>query len=212
MEGEILSALLLEQELAWNNAFSGRAVVVPEAGELPEIAIEGGLTLTLLSPTPENLSRLRSVWASGSRARLDWSLGLARTRWKSYSTGHDFTQTLWARKVLIFQDWQEPNTMPIPQRPMAAALPLLPNTIGRKYLFAGDAFAETLVSSIQRRLRAKHAKSLSLTALKMSHHGSKANTSPELLELLRCEKYLISTDGSQFHHPDLEAIAQCSRG
>ena len=43
--------------------------------------------------------------------------------------------------------------------------------------------------------------------MKLSHHGSSHNTSPALIEKLDCRKYVISTNGSIFHHPDKETIA-----
>jgi hypothetical protein len=45
-------------------------------------------------------------------------------------------------------------------------------------------------------------------AIKVSHHGSALNTSPELLELIDSEKFLISTNGKSFGHPDTETIAR----
>jgi hypothetical protein len=47
---------------------------------------------------------------------------------------------------------------------------------------------------------------LRLAALKLSHHGSKGNTTPGLMRTIDCQNYLVSTDGSIFHHPDAEAI------
>ena len=43
---------------------------------------------------------------------------------------------------------------------------------------------------------------------KLPHHASQNNISKELLELLQCKRYLISTNGSYFDHPDREAIAR----
>ena len=54
---------------------------------------------------------------------------------------------------------------------------------------------------------------LKVDIVKVSHHGSKDNTSNELLELIECNKFLISTDGKQHGHPDKEALARiiCSQ-
>ena len=49
---------------------------------------------------------------------------------------------------------------------------------------------------------------LSLDLFKVSHHGSQNNLSLELLELIDCSRYVISTNGSRHHHPDPEAIAR----
>ena len=47
---------------------------------------------------------------------------------------------------------------------------------------------------------------LSLTGFKISHHGSVANTSEGLLKKLKCRKYLISTSGAVFGHPNSRVI------
>ncbi len=44
--------------------------------------------------------------------------------------------------------------------------------------------------------------------MKLSHHGSKGNLSDAFLRLIDCRRFLVSTDGSQFGHPDDEAIAR----
>ena len=49
---------------------------------------------------------------------------------------------------------------------------------------------------------------LALDAFKLPHHGSSGNVSQELLELIECPRYLISTNGSYFQHPTAEAIAR----
>ena len=52
---------------------------------------------------------------------------------------------------------------------------------------------------------------LRLDAVKMSHHGSRGNTSVDLVRAVQCENWLVSTNGKQFRHPDGEAIARVIR-
>jgi hypothetical protein len=49
---------------------------------------------------------------------------------------------------------------------------------------------------------------LRIDALKVPHHGSANNLNIDLLKLLDCPRYLVSTDGSGHHHTDREAIAR----
>jgi hypothetical protein len=42
----------------------------------------------------------------------------------------------------------------------------------------------------------------------VSHHGSHGNTSPELLSLVDCRRYLISTNGQKFNHPHRPTISR----
>ena len=57
----------------WNRSFLGKAVVVANRNKPPRIALPGGLTLTLLSPTPEKLTPLAQKWKQWLRQE-----GLAR--------------------------------------------------------------------------------------------------------------------------------------
>lgn len=49
---------------------------------------------------------------------------------------------------------------------------------------------------------------IDVDAVKISHHGSKNNTSLELLNRIVCSKYLISTNGNSHGHPNLEVLAR----
>jgi hypothetical protein len=45
--------LIEDAGLVWNAAFGGGPIVVPNDGQLPHRELDGGLTLTLWSPTPQ---------------------------------------------------------------------------------------------------------------------------------------------------------------
>ena len=42
----------------------------------------------------------------------------------------------------------------------------------------------------------------------LSHHGSKNNFLPSLLDLVTAENFVFSTDGSYYGHPDKEVLSQ----
>jgi hypothetical protein len=56
--------------------------------------------------------------------------------------------------------------------------------------------------------RGRKNEKLKLDALKLSHHGSVNGTTGELLALLECQRYLVSSNGNIFYHPDREAMAR----
>ena len=49
---------------------------------------------------------------------------------------------------------------------------------------------------------------MKLDAIKLPHHGSRGNLNWELLYRIDCARYLFSTDGSVFDHPDPESVAR----
>src|SRR6185312_15243803 len=79
---------------------------------------------------------------------------------------------------------------------------------GKSALLAADAHAPVLVQSVRKLLKERKMEKLRIDALKVPHHGSAKNLNNDLLKLLDCPRYLISTDGTRHHHPDHEAIAR----
>jgi hypothetical protein len=49
-------------------------------------------------------------------------------------------------------------------------------------------------------------KKLAVGVVKLAHHGSSANTTPELLSLIECKQFLISTSGDVFGRPDASTV------
>ena len=47
-----------------------------------------------------------------------------------------------------------------------------------------------------------------MTAVKLAHHGSRNNTSLAFLERLDCQRFLVSSSGAIFDHPDVEALSR----
>jgi beta-lactamase superfamily II metal-dependent hydrolase len=97
-----------------------------------------------------------------------------------------------------------------PDRALAngSSIAFLAEWEGRSVLFGADAHPDVLGAGIGRLLVERGLESLRLDAFKLPHHGSAANLTADLLRLVRCRRYLVSTNGDVFHHPDVEAIAR----
>jgi len=202
-QAEIFSTLVRDRKLPWNAAAGGGPLMVgPRTGgadELPVFTLPGGLRLTLLSPTRDRLARLRMRWEKelrehgltpGSTVQYRKFLGGTRTA----STDVD---ALAASKFK--SDATPPN---------GSSIALLAEFEGRGALFAADAHVPVLVDSIRSLLRRRGEERLRCDLLKVGHHASQGNTSTELIDLLDCPRYLISTSGARFHHPDRETVAR----
>ena len=82
---------------------------------------------------------------------------------------------------------------------------------GRKAaVLTGDAYP-SLVLAGWRRLVASRGSAPKVGLLKLSHHGSSTNTSPELLRTLRPQRLLVSSDGSAYGHPHAQTLAWAIR-
>lgn len=77
---------------------------------------------------------------------------------------------------------------------------------GENDLFLGDANIDTVINAIKDEDRIE--KPLHCKWVKLSHHGSKNNFDPKLLNYVKADRYIFSTDGSYYGHPDKEVLAQ----
>ena len=74
-------------------------------------------------------------------------------------------------------------------------------------LVLGDSFPQEIYLSLIKRGYNKENK-LQVDFIKMSHHGSANNISNDLLDIIDCDKFIISTNGGKgYKHPHREAIA-----
>jgi beta-lactamase superfamily II metal-dependent hydrolase len=75
----------------------------------------------------------------------------------------------------------------------------------KRILFLGDSHAKSTCDSLKLNGYTNDSP-ISIDLVKLSHHGSKHNTTAELLELIDCSRYYISTNGGHYGHPDKETI------
>jgi hypothetical protein len=196
VQGERLSAALLNLGLPWNRRWKKKAVCLGSKG-LKRFKLDGGLTLTLLSPDRQKLNALRQPWIEEcQKAGIIPNSKPQRPKVPGFEIlGALDIESLAASKFVA--DKGEPN---------GSSIAILAEHKGRKALLAADAHTDRLVSSIKS--LKKSAKRLKVDVLKVAHHASQHNISPELLQLLDCKKYLVSTNGSYFKHPKPEAMAR----
>jgi len=191
-QGDRYAAALEQLGWPWNIGFDHGLVSVKSAP--PDLGIPG-LKVTVLGPDSEGVEAMRAKWA-------DWRenhdpVKIARTGRLSRDqmpTPLDVTELAKPGKT----DTELPN---------GSSISLLVEHDGRRVLLAGDAHPDTLVRSIAPLARAEGGR-LRVDVFKVSHHGSSGNVTRELIELLDCRRFAISTDGTRHGHPDPEAIAR----
>jgi hypothetical protein len=207
VQGEMVSAAIIQGALPWNRAFDGGRVANAAAGELVTHTLPGGLALTLLSPTTEALARLRPKWEREVRAE-----GMTPGDFE------DALKKLREREGLpddvLGDEETDPETLA--RTPFRAdtslandsSIALLAEYDGRTILLSADAVPTQVERAVQRLCAERGVEQLPLDALKLSHHGSKGSTSADLLDRLACPRFLVSTNGKIFRHPAREAIAR----
>ncbi len=205
LQGEFLGGLLGKDrglKAVWNKSFKKGAVMVSDQKPLPEIELEGGARLTLLGPTASELKRLRARWVSAIR---DFTPG-------------DVDEAL--RRLKERRDYKPPATPAVFAMPQygsdrtpanGSSISFLLEYDGVSVLLPGDAHASTLAASLSRLAVQRSVPCLRIDAVKLPHHGSMGNVNSEWLQRVDCQRWLISTNGAMFGHPDIETAQLISR-
>jgi beta-lactamase superfamily II metal-dependent hydrolase len=191
-DGEKLTTALLEQHLPWNRAFSGHAARCDR-----QAVLLGGATLTLLSPDSDQLAALIPVWERecGKEGLMPGQQA------KEPPPGYE------QFGAINVDDLADEKFVPDTSKTNPTSIGFLFEYDGTRLVFTGDGDDARLRSSLQPLADAEGGR-LRIDALKVSHHGSKANLSKETLAILECGTYIISTDGSRHQHPDDVAMAR----
>ncbi|MCX4978073.1 ComEC/Rec2 family competence protein [Streptomyces sp. NBC_00620] len=194
-DGEKLTSLLLEQKVPWNDSFGGRSV---EVGR--ELAwFDDGSTMDVLSPDRAQLERLAPAWVKECAKN-----GLI--------PGRDPDEI---PPVPGFEHFGGVNVdqlaasvfKPDTSKTNISSIGLLFEFEDKRVVLTGDADDRRLVASIRPLAEAEGGR-FHVDVLKVAHHGSDHNLSNELLDLIDCDRYLISTSGARHDHPNEIAIAR----
>jgi beta-lactamase superfamily II metal-dependent hydrolase len=145
--------------------------------------------LTVLSPNEKTLKKLNDHWETEVDIQVDMSGNV-------HDDFHLDIETLVKRP--FSEDTGVPN---------GSSIAFLLEFHGIRGLLLGDAYPSVIVASLQEMGYSKDHK-LTLDFVKISHHASKRNTSPALLDIIECNKFIICTNGLKHGLPDKEAIAR----
>jgi len=145
-----------------------------------------GILITFLSPSIKSMSKYKS-W----KDKQETAYTATRTS--------DYTKSIKDLKDIPFCEDESPTN--------SSSLSMLIEYEGIKMLFLGDSLPSDVVWTLKK-LKYSFEKKLKVDVVKVSHHGSKQNTSPELLKMITCNRFLISTDGRRHGHPDKETLAK----
>lgn len=198
VQGERLTAAIIKHNIPWNKAFGESAVVVKASGEPTVIELPGGMKITLLSPLIRNLADLRPEWEKEVKKEgLIPGFGMLPS--PEAREGEEHLGPLPDVNALndeVFHQDQSPAN--------GSSIAFLGSFGGKTVFFAGDSFPEIALGSLNKLYDGKAKMEL----VKLSHHASAHNTSPDLIEKFDCDKYLISTNGSSYHHPSALTVAK----
>jgi hypothetical protein len=194
IDGELLTTALLAQQIPWNRAFKGKAV---ELGR-PFEWFDDHSSVTLLSPDRRQLEALIQTWKSECERE-----GLIPGKEPAEPPPPGFE----AFGPIDPEALADARFETDPSKTNRTSIGFLFEYDGVRLMFTGDGADQRLIDSVRPLAEAEGGR-LRLDALKVSHHGSRKNLSKDLLELLDCKRYLISTNGKRHGHPDPVAMAR----
>lgn len=168
------------------------------------------MKLTVLSPTVEALRELRPEWEDAvEEAGLKGAtLEEVLTALQKRTALRPEDELVLGEKVVNVESMARTIFVPDDTKPNGSSIAVLAEYDGKRCLLTGDAHAPLLEATLKRLLAEGLPEKLKLDALKVPHHGSRANISIALLQLLDCPRYLFSSNGKKYHHPHPEAVAR----
>ena len=203
-QGELFSRGVRSRGWAWNDAFGGASVVIPDGGVLPVKELTDGLKLTVLSPTWQKLAELRPVW---DRELEKAGMG-AQVR--APDTDPPGLESFGGLTLDAVEDAAATQFKSDGSAANGSSICVLAEFDGRSAILTGDAHAEIVTASLAKLHEATNA-AIKLDAFKLSHHGSRGTHSVDIMRQVHCRRFLVSSDGSRHKHPHIESIARTVR-
>lgn len=102
----------------------------------------------------------------------------------------------------------QPNMNNLSHLVNRSSISFILDTNSLRLLMLGDSYPQDVYDSLKK-LGYNQQNKLKIDYVKVSHHGSKNNTSNELLDIIECKNFIISTNGGygRSFHPDRECLA-----
>lgn len=154
-----------------------------------------GLKFNILSPTKSKLKSLLNFY-------------FKKTKDSVYTSGSGLNDWLELLSEIIEVESQKGFKQDYDSTaPNGSSIAFILSNLDKKYLFLADAHPSIIVKSLQQMGYTKENK-LVVEFVKVSHHGSKKNTSKKLLELIKTNHYVFLTDSSGHGHPHKATLAR----
>lgn len=155
---------------------------------------QSGISIHILSPNEDQLYKLLKEYrrvlgkdAYTAHKEKDWNRNIC-----------DFITEEDDPKWRFSQDYSPKN---------GSSISFLLSYEERDYLFLADSHPKPIVEYLESIGHSKEDPS-ELELFKVSHHGSKANTNKEIIQLFKAKKYFISTDGTSDNHPNKRTLSR----
>ncbi len=164
-------------------------------------ALPNGIEIELLSPTLEVLSKLEERWPELSDEYKDKLKTLQISGLKP-------SQIPRGDLLALASAEDTPQKTILGDIVNSSSIAFVLRSFDLKILFLADSHPHQIMNELDKTYSSTNR--LAVDLVKVSHHGSKNNTMKCVLDVLDCDRYIISTNGgsSDDTHPDRETIAR----
>ncbi|WP_273126195.1 MBL fold metallo-hydrolase [Bacillus weihaiensis] len=152
------------------------------------------INIKILSPDVKTLEKLNKKW---DKEKEKIGTKIAKEKKMAFTTDYDKSI-----EELCNQEFKEDSSLF-----NRSSIAFLLENENYRLLMLGDSHPSVIVSSLKK-LGYSEENKLKIDIMKVSHHASKKNTCPELLKLLDCENFIISSDGSKHGLPNKQSLAR----
>jgi beta-lactamase superfamily II metal-dependent hydrolase len=167
-----------------------------------DLLVIHGLKLTILSPNQEILDKLKDKWTETAiYEKYNRDSEVDGKVCSGVYTLADYKEIIEGKEKL--HDWKDDLIN-------SSSMAFILEKDGIRVLLLGDSNPLIIEQALIAKGYSNHKK-IKVNLVKISHHGSKYNTSKKLLCMIDCDKYFISTNGSgPYYHPHRETIVKIS--
>lgn len=214
-QGSSFGSLILKGGYNWNKSFNNEVISVDD--DLPEVELTKDIRLTILSPTIKKLEKLDNFWRKelqklnfgfkiNNDTIFDDAFEFLLSREKVSKKEKGFSNK--SSSNMSLSDFLKEDYSPDTTVVNGSSISFIIEFNNKKLLFLADSHSNDIENGIKKIIKTRKDFNCYFDCVKISHHGSKNNTSPSLLELFDSDVFLVSTDGAKHNHPDLETIAR----
>ena len=202
-----------DYEERWNTEFNHKAVNLDNRTEIEFDDIK----IYMLSPNTDNLKRLSNKWLKELR-KFDFDFNI------SDEEIFDDAYEMYCKKIKPLMDVNDEEKVSCRKVSFKTVIDNLIESTDNstsesnessiafiieyknvKLLFLGDADESTILNGINKYKNLGNE--LDFDVVKLSHHGSIRNNY-NLMDIIKAKRYLISTNGKSYGHPDENVIAK----
>lgn len=178
---------VFEDYIEENNIWDKKIILKGNNEEL------NGVKIKILSPTNKKLEKLLTEFKKPkhnyftSGVESDWNISLS-----------DFIKEENSKEYKFDEDDSVPN---------GSSIAFILTFNEKNYVFLGDSHPTDIIESLTDLGFSKEEPLIS-ELLKVSHHGSCRNTNKELLEIIKTDNYIISSDGTSDNLPNKRTFSR----